>query len=137
MIGDDVTIGHGAVLESCRIGDGALIGMNAVVLQRAIVGAQALIGAGAVVQNGMDVPARHLAVGAPARVKKEIAGESLRWIATGAAHYVELSRRYLSSRLGEVSAAGAGAAAPTVRTDETTDERKSERGRGRGAGDAQ
>src|SRR4051794_36669186 len=49
VIGADVTVGHGAVLESCVVGDGALIGMNAVVLQKAVVGAQALVAAGAVV----------------------------------------------------------------------------------------
>ena len=103
LIGDEVTIGHGAVLESCRIGDGALIGMNAVVLQRAIVGDRALVGAGAVVPNGMEIPARHLAVGAPARVKREIAGESLQWLERGARHYVALSRRYLGSDLSSES----------------------------------
>jgi carbonic anhydrase/acetyltransferase-like protein (isoleucine patch superfamily) len=96
LIGADVTVGHGAVLESCTVGDGALIGMNAVVLQRATVGPAALIAAGAVVGSGAEIPARHLAAGAPAEVKKELAGESLRWVTTSAAHYVELSRRYMA-----------------------------------------
>lgn len=94
LIGEEVTIGHGAVLESCTIGRGALIGMNAVILQRATVGEEALIAAGAVVAAGASVPARHLAAGAPAVVKKELAGESLRWILGSAVHYVELARRY-------------------------------------------
>ena len=96
LIGDDVTVGHGAILESCTVGDGALIGMNAVVLQRAVVGPAALVAAGAVVGSGAEIPARHLAAGAPATVKKELAGESLRWVTTSAAHYVELSRRYMA-----------------------------------------
>ncbi|HEX8670908.1 MAG TPA: gamma carbonic anhydrase family protein [Longimicrobium sp.] len=95
LIGADVTVGHGAVLESCTVGDGALIGMNAVVLQRAVVGDAALIAAGAVVGSGAEIPARHLAAGAPAAVKKELEGESLRWVTTSAAHYVELSRQYM------------------------------------------
>jgi len=94
LVGEEVTIGHGAVLESCTIGRGALIGMNAVVLQRAIVGEQALIAAGAVVAAGAHIPARHLAAGAPALVKKELAGESLGWILNSAGHYVELARSY-------------------------------------------
>lgn len=96
-IGEEVTVGHGAVLESCSIGRRALIGMNAVVLQRAVVGEEALIAAGAVVAVGAEIPARHLAAGAPARVKKELEGESLRWIQTGAGHYVELGAAYRES----------------------------------------
>ena len=100
VIGPDVTIGHGAILESCTVGRGALIGMNAVVLQKAVVGDEALIAAGAVVaQNGV-VPPRSLAAGTPAAVKKELQGESLRWIQTSAAHYVELSRSYLRQGIG-------------------------------------
>jgi carbonic anhydrase/acetyltransferase-like protein (isoleucine patch superfamily) len=100
LIGADVTVGHGAVLESCTVGDGALIGMNAVVLQRARVGEAALVAAGAVVASGAEIPARHLAAGTPARVRKELEGESLRWVTTSAAHYVELSRSYLSQGVG-------------------------------------
>ncbi|HEU0076465.1 MAG TPA: gamma carbonic anhydrase family protein, partial [Longimicrobiaceae bacterium] len=90
VIGEDVTVGHGAVLESCTVGDGALIGMNAVVLQGATVGGQALVAAGSVVPDGGEVPARHLAAGAPARVKKELEGASLGWVQNSASHYVEL-----------------------------------------------
>ena len=100
LIGAGVTVGHGAILESCTVGDCALIGMNAVVLQKATVGDAALIAAGAVVGSGVNVPARHLAAGTPAVVKKELAGESLRWVTTSAAHYVELSREYLAQGVG-------------------------------------
>ncbi|HEX5727091.1 MAG TPA: gamma carbonic anhydrase family protein [Longimicrobiaceae bacterium] len=103
VIGPEVTVGHGAVLESCVIGRGALIGMNAVVLQRAVVGESALVAAGAVVGSGDEVPPRHLAAGAPARVKKELEGESLRWITGSAGHYVELSRSYLAQGVGRVA----------------------------------
>lgn len=100
IVGDDVTIGHGAVLESCVIGRGALIGMNAVVLQQATVGEEALIAAGSVVAAGSEIPPRHLAAGTPAKVKKEIAGESLGWIVRSPGHYVNLSRRYLADQAG-------------------------------------
>jgi len=102
IIGADVTVGHAAVLESCVVGDGSLIGMNAVVLQRATVGDAALIAAGAVVGSGQRIPARSMAAGTPARVKKELDGESLRWVTTSAAHYVELSRSYLRQGIGRV-----------------------------------
>jgi len=99
-IGAGVTVGHGAVLESCTVGDGALIGMNAVVLQRAVVGAESLVAAGAVVGGGAEIPPRRMAAGSPAVVKKELAGESLRWVATSAEHYVELSRDYIAQGIG-------------------------------------
>jgi carbonic anhydrase/acetyltransferase-like protein (isoleucine patch superfamily) len=102
LIGPDVTIGHGAILESCTVGRGALIGMGAVVLQKATVGDEALIAAGAVVSQNGVVPPRTLAAGAPAAAKKELQGESLRWIQTSAAHYVELSRSYLRQGIGRV-----------------------------------
>jgi carbonic anhydrase/acetyltransferase-like protein (isoleucine patch superfamily) len=105
VIGPEVTVGHGAILESCVIGARALIGMNAVVLQQATVGEEALIAAGAVVGQGAAIPPRTLAAGTPARVKKELEGESLRWITTSAAHYVELSRSYLAQGVGRVDAA--------------------------------
>lgn len=103
IIGEEVTIGHGAVLESCTIGRGSLIGMNAVILQKAAIGEQALIAAGSVVAAGSEIPARHLAAGTPAKVKKEIEGESLGWITRSAGHYVKLSRRYMadSTNAGE------------------------------------
>jgi carbonic anhydrase/acetyltransferase-like protein (isoleucine patch superfamily) len=100
VIGADVTIGHGAVLESCTVGRGALIGMNAVVLQKATVGDEALVAAGAVVGQGAAIPPRTLAAGSPAAVKKELKGESLRWIQTSAGHYVDLSRSYLRQGIG-------------------------------------
>jgi carbonic anhydrase/acetyltransferase-like protein (isoleucine patch superfamily) len=106
LIGDDVTIGHGAVLESCTVGRSALIGMNAVVLQRATVGDEALIAAGAVVSAGGTIPPRTMAAGSPAMVKKQLEGASLRWVSSSAAHYVELSRGYLAAGVGRVHEAG-------------------------------
>lgn len=108
VIGRGVTVGHGAVLESCVVGDGALIGMNAVVLQGATIGEQALVAAGAVVGDNAEIPPRTLAAGTPAKVKKELEGESLRWVSTSAAHYVELSRSYLSQGIGRVGDAPSG-----------------------------
>lgn len=101
IIGDEVTIGHGAVLESCVIGRGSLIGMNAVVLQRVEIGEGVLIAAGSVVVEGTEIPAGHLAAGAPARVKKEVTGSSREWLDRSAGHYVALSRRYLDAARSE------------------------------------
>ena len=95
IVGEYVTIGHMAMLEGCEIGDGALVGMGAIVLQRAKVGSGALVAAGAVVGEGMEIPAGVLAAGIPARVKKELAGSSQRWVETAALEYQSKRLRYL------------------------------------------
>jgi carbonic anhydrase/acetyltransferase-like protein (isoleucine patch superfamily) len=96
VVGTDVTIGHGALLEGCVIGDGALVSMGVTVLQRARIGAGALVAAGAVVREGQEIPPGVVAAGVPAVVKKDVDGSSRRWLETAAAHYRELRLRYLS-----------------------------------------
>jgi carbonic anhydrase/acetyltransferase-like protein (isoleucine patch superfamily) len=94
LIKDNVTIGHGAVLEGCVVESGALIGMNAVVLQHVTVGEQAMLAAASVATEGMTIPPRTLAAGVPARVKKELDGSSAHWVSMAAAHYRELARQH-------------------------------------------
>jgi carbonic anhydrase/acetyltransferase-like protein (isoleucine patch superfamily) len=97
IIGADVVVGHGAMLEGCVVEEHALIGMGAIVLQRARIGASAMVAAGAVVGEGGAVGPRMLAAGVPAREKKELAGSALRWTETAADHYQEYRRRYLTT----------------------------------------
>ncbi len=66
VIGEGVTIGHGACVEGCVIEDGAVVGTGAVMLQRSRLGARAMLAAGSVLAEGYEVPAGHLAAGAPA-----------------------------------------------------------------------
>ncbi len=94
IVGEDVTVGHGAILEGCDIDDRALIGMNAVVLQHARVGAGALVAAGTVVLTGTDIPPGRLVAGNPGRIKKPVEGASAEWIERAASHYVEHARKY-------------------------------------------
>jgi carbonic anhydrase/acetyltransferase-like protein (isoleucine patch superfamily) len=96
VIGANVTIGHIAMLEGCVIEDGALVGMGAMVLQRGRVGAGALVAAGSVVGEGIEIPPGVLAAGAPARVKKALAGSSERWVRTAAREYQAQRLRSLS-----------------------------------------
>jgi carbonic anhydrase/acetyltransferase-like protein (isoleucine patch superfamily) len=103
-IGANVTIGHGAVLEGCTIGDGAIVGMNATVLPRAVVGGEAVIAAGSVVGEGVHIPERVLAAGAPARVKKELAGSSLEWIRMAAPDYQQKAREYRAQGIDKLDA---------------------------------
>jgi carbonic anhydrase/acetyltransferase-like protein (isoleucine patch superfamily) len=97
VIGADVVVGHGAMLEGCVVEDHALIGMGAIVLQRARVGARAMVAAGAVVGEGAAVGARMLAAGVPARDKKQLSGSALRWTETAADHYQGYRRRYMET----------------------------------------
>jgi carbonic anhydrase/acetyltransferase-like protein (isoleucine patch superfamily) len=96
LLGENVTVGHAAMLEGCVVEDGAVIAMGASVLQRARVGAGALVAAGSVVREGQEIPAGTLAAGVPAEVKKPLDGSSRRWVETAAAEYRELRRRYLN-----------------------------------------
>ena len=95
VIGSDVVVGHGAMLEGCTIEDGALVGMGAIVLQHARVGAGAMVAAGAVVSERQTIPPGVLAAGIPAKIKKELSGSALAWTGRAAAHYQQLREQYL------------------------------------------
>jgi carbonic anhydrase/acetyltransferase-like protein (isoleucine patch superfamily) len=97
VIGEDVVIGHGAMLEGCVVEEHALIGMGAIVLQRARVGARAMVAAGAVVGEGSEIAGEMLAAGVPAREKKQLSGAALQWTDTAVDRYQELRRRYLTT----------------------------------------
>lgn len=94
LIGDRVTIGHAVTLHGCTVGDLCIIGMGSSVLDQAEIGERSIIGAGALVTPGTRIPPGHLAVGAPARVKRALTEDELRWLESSAAHYVELARLY-------------------------------------------
>lgn len=98
QIGRDVTIGHAAVVHGATIGAGAMIGIRAVVLNGATVGAGAIIGAGAVVTEGREIPARHLAVGIPARVIRALTDEDAARTQHAARHYVRAAEEYRRHR---------------------------------------
>lgn len=93
-IGEDCTIGHGAIMEACDVGDGALVGMNCVVLEHATVGERALIAANSTVLAGTMIPPDTLAAGSPAIPKKTIEGGARWWIERSAPYYAELGQRY-------------------------------------------
>ncbi len=93
-IGNDVTIGHAAVVHGATVEDGALIGIRAVVLNGATIGRGSLIGAGALVTEGKEIPPNCLAVGAPARVVRELTEQDRARVLHASSHYVNASRRY-------------------------------------------
>ncbi|MDI6739749.1 MAG: gamma carbonic anhydrase family protein [Candidatus Edwardsbacteria bacterium] len=94
IIGDRVTIGHGAILHACKIGDDCLIGMGAIVLSGAKVGAGSVVAAGALIREYIEIPPRSLVAGMPAVVKRPASDEELEQIRKSARHYVDLAGKY-------------------------------------------
>ncbi len=88
-LGDDVTVGHQAMLHGCTVGEGSLIGIQAVVLNGARIGRGCLVGAGAVVTEGKEFPDNVLILGAPAKAVREITPEQRARLKASAEHYVE------------------------------------------------
>ena len=93
-IGANVTVGHGAILHGCTIGDGSLIGMGAIVLDGAIIGAHCLIGAGALVTQATVVPDNTLMLGCPAKAVRQLDPDEIRRLDESAAHYVREAAAY-------------------------------------------
>ena len=93
-LGEEVTVGHRAVVHGCSVGDGALIGIGSVILDGAKVGLEAAVGAGAVLAPGAEVPDGMLAVGIPARVVRALRPEERRMQRERAHHYVEVARHH-------------------------------------------
>jgi carbonic anhydrase/acetyltransferase-like protein (isoleucine patch superfamily) len=101
LIGEDVTVGHGAKFESCTIGDRTLVGMNAVILQKAVIGAECVLAANTVVMEGARIPPRSLVAGVPGTIKRSIEGNAAEWVGRGGTHYVELGREYKAGGVDE------------------------------------
>src|SRR5690606_38983444 len=93
-IGENVTIGHQAMLHGCTIEDGALIGIQAIVLNRAVIGKNSLVGAGAVVTEGKVFPERSLILGSPAKVVRTLTDEDVANMHKNAKGYAERAARY-------------------------------------------
>jgi len=97
IIEDEVTVGHRATLHGCHVERQCLIGMGAIVMDEARVGEQSIIGAGALVSPGTIIPPRVLAIGSPARVKRDLTDEELAYLDKSWRNYVELKNVYSST----------------------------------------
>lgn len=95
VVGDNVTIGHQAMLHGCTIGDGSLIGIQAVILNRAVIGKGCLVGAGSVVTEGKVFPDRSLILGSPARVVRQLTDEDVENLMKSAQIYVDRRAQFL------------------------------------------
>jgi carbonic anhydrase/acetyltransferase-like protein (isoleucine patch superfamily) len=95
LIGDDVTVGHGAIIHACSIGDASLIGMGAIVLDGARVERNAFVGAGAVIAPGKVVGSGELWLGNPARCVRRLTDTEIEQLYYSAQVYLKLKDRYL------------------------------------------
>jgi carbonic anhydrase/acetyltransferase-like protein (isoleucine patch superfamily) len=98
VIGDEVGIGHRAIVHGCEIRDRALVGMGAVVLSGAVVEEGALVAAGAVVTEGMEVPEDTLVAGVPGRIVREVDDELRERMRRTVTHYRELKEGHRNGR---------------------------------------
>lgn len=96
IIGSGVTIGHKVILHGCRISDDALVGMGSTILNHASIGSNTIIGAGSLIAEGKEIPAGVLALGAPARVKRDLTDAEINLVKWSAQHYVTNAARFKS-----------------------------------------
>ena len=92
LIGEDVTVGHNAVIHACSIGDRCLIGMGAIILDYVEIGEDSVVGAGALVTQGKKFPPRSLIIGSPAKAVRTITDEQCKQLKESADTYVKLAR---------------------------------------------
>lgn len=93
-IGDEVTVGHAALLHACTIGNRAFIGMQACVMDDARIEDEAMIAAGGLVTPGKTIPARQLWGGSPARFMRDLTPKDLEFLPFSAARYAKLATEY-------------------------------------------
>lgn len=99
-IGSGVTVGHGAILHSCDIGDNSLIGMGAIILDAAKVGENCIVGAGTVIPGGKVIPSGSVVIGNPYKVVRQITPEDINSIAGSCEEYMALAKMYI--RTGDI-----------------------------------
>lgn len=98
LIGDDVTVGHGAVLHACTVGARCLVGMGALILDGAVLEDDMMLGASSLVSPGKRLESGWLYIGRPATAKRRLTDRELEMLRYSAEHYVRLKDRYLAEQ---------------------------------------
>lgn len=101
VLGNNITVGHQCLLHSCKIEDGALIGMGSIVMNNAMIGENSMIGAGSLVTQGTVIPPNSLALGRPAKVIRELTPEEIKGNKENVDHYCRLGKDYLDGKYTE------------------------------------
>ncbi len=99
ILGKRVTVGHGAIVHGCTVGDGCLIGMGAIILTGAVIGEGCIIGAGALVGEGKVIPPNSVVVGIPGKVIKEVTPEKRQENWEHAEHYWHWAKEMSVSKI--------------------------------------
>jgi len=94
ILGNDITVGHSVTLHGCTIKDRCLIGMGTTILDGAVVGEDCIIGAGALVTEGVVIPPGTLAIGMPAKPKRDLTEKEIARIRQSAQNYIDYARTY-------------------------------------------
>lgn len=94
VLGNWVSVGHGAIVHGAVVGDNTIVGMGATLLDFARVGKNCMVGAGSVVTGKMDAPDGSLVLGNPAKVVRPLSPEEIAGLRKNAEHYAELKERY-------------------------------------------
>jgi carbonic anhydrase/acetyltransferase-like protein (isoleucine patch superfamily) len=94
VIGDNVTVGHRAIIHGCSIGNHALIGMGATILDNAEIGEYCIIGAHTLITKGMVIPPRSLVIGSPGKVQRSLTDDEVAGLKESALHYQESGATY-------------------------------------------
>lgn len=95
-VGEYVTVGHGAILHGCQIGDANLIGMGARILNGAVIGDKCIIAAGSVIPEGKEIPSGSLVMGVPGKVVRELSESEQEGLSAGAEDYFKKAEKYLA-----------------------------------------
>ncbi len=95
LIGDEVTVGHGAILHACTIANRCLVGMGATIMDGASVGEESIVAAGSLVPPGKQLAGGYLYRGSPATRVRPLEQAEKVWLKESAAHYVRLKNEYL------------------------------------------
>ena len=102
VIGNDVLIGHMAMLHGCTIGDGGFVGLGAIAMNRAVIGSEAMLAAGAMLTERKVMGARELWGGRPARLMRALDDAAVAGMRLGVAHYAENAKRHAAANRAEI-----------------------------------
>ncbi len=97
VVGDNVTVGHGAIIHAATVKDGCLIGMGAILLNECEIGEDSVVGAGSLVTERKKFPPRSLIIGSPARKVKDISDDDIKNIRANASEYIALGKKTAES----------------------------------------
>jgi carbonic anhydrase/acetyltransferase-like protein (isoleucine patch superfamily) len=98
VIGDGVSVGHGAIIHGAMVGENTLIGMGSILLNNCVVGRNCVVGAGSLITQGTEIPEGSLVLGSPASVKRRLSPEEILGIKRNADNYDELRIEYLGGK---------------------------------------